>query len=92
MSRSSNFVNVTDIVPTAASDLWADMVPHHGIVIITGLRPEGGEAIHIIHNTDAPIWTLIGMLEAVKSDLVGVYQQAEFRRSRDGDEEDYEEE
>lgn len=90
MSRSNNFINVTDIVPSAASDLWSDMVPHHGIVIITGLRPEGGEAIHIIHNTDAPIWTLIGMLEAVKSDLVNVYQQADFRRSRDDDEEDYE--
>lgn len=85
------YVNVTDIVPNAASDLWSEMVPHHGIVIISGLRPNGGEAIHVIHNTDAPVWTLIGMLEAVKADLVWMFQQVEYRRNRD-DEDDYDEE
>lgn len=84
-----SFVDVTDLVPPAASDLWSTMVPHHGIVIISGLRPEGGEAIHVIHNTDAPAWTLIGMLEAVKSDLLYMFQQVEYRRTEDGNEEEY---
>ena len=82
------FVNVCDIMPEAASALWTSMVPHHGILIISGLRPEGGEAIHVIHNTDAPVWTLIGMLEAVKSDLIHLFQQVDYRKEFDG-EEDY---
>ena len=85
-----SFVNITDIVPKAAFELWEDMIPHHGIVILSGLRPEGGEAIHVIHNTDAPVWTLIGMLEAVKADLIYLFQQVEYRRSGNGDEEEYE--
>lgn len=86
------FVSATDVVPEAVSTLWPEMVPHHGISIITGLRPEGGEAIHVIHNTDAPVWTLIGMLEAVKADLIFMFQQVDYKRNTNDDDDDYYEE
>lgn len=81
----SNFIAVSphDMVPPAASNLWPEMLPVHGLAIITGLRPNGGEAVHVVHNTDAPLWVLIGLLETVRADLLNCWQSESYDASEE---------
>lgn len=81
-------VTPTEMVPPAASDLWSEMMPVHGISIIVGIRPNGREAVHVVHNSDAPIWVLIGLLDSVRQDLLNVWQNDNYV----GTEEDEDEE
>ncbi len=62
-------VSPDQLWPPAAFERWADTVPVHGITILDGIRPEGNRAVHVIHDTDAPIWVLVGLLKCVLADL-----------------------
>lgn len=62
------------------------MLPVHGITIIAGIRPEGREAVHVLHNTDAPLWVLIGLLDSVRQDLLNMWQTDNY--VGDGEEEE----
>lgn len=57
------------MVPPVASALWPEMVPNHGLTIIAGLRPEGGESLHIVCSSNTPPWVLLGMMEMAIADL-----------------------
>lgn len=76
-------VSPTEMVPPAASALWPEMLPVHGVSIVVGLRPNGSEAVHVIHNSDAPLWVLIGLLESVKQDLVRCWQEDHYEASEE---------
>ena len=78
-------VTADEMVPPAAYALWTQMVPHHGITIVAGLREEGQEAIHVVYNTDTPPWVLIGLLESVKSDLIALWQDSHYSKDEDPD-------
>lgn len=62
------------MVPPVASQLWPEMLPHHGIALIAGLRPDGREALHVVYSTDTPPWVLIGMLSSVQADITAAWQ------------------
>ena len=62
-------VSADDLCPDAIFDRWPDTVPVHGITILDALRPEGNRALHVVHDTAAPIWVLIGMVRSVLADL-----------------------
>jgi len=67
----SNMVNVSpdQMVPPIASALWPEVVPNHGLTIIAGLRPDGGESLHVVCSTNTPPWVLLGMMEMAIADL-----------------------
>jgi hypothetical protein len=71
-------VSPTDMIPPAASDLWNDIIPVHGITIIVGIRPSGREAVHVVHNSEAPVWVLIGLLDSVRHDLLNMWQDDNY--------------
>jgi hypothetical protein len=63
-------VSASDLVPTVVAEHWAEAIPIHGMVILDAMRPpDGGRALHVVHDTGCPPWTLIGMLRAVCADL-----------------------
>jgi len=62
-------VSSDEMVPPVASSMWPEMVPNHGLTIISGLRPDGGEALHIVCSSNTPPWVLLGMMEMAISDL-----------------------
>jgi hypothetical protein len=74
---SLDHVSPDELVPPIGASLWPEMVPHHGVTIVAGLRPDGGETLHIACSTDTPPWVLVGMLKLAVADLVaatsGVY-------------------
>jgi hypothetical protein len=55
--------------PEELWDLWPDTVPVHGITVLDALRPDGNRAVHVVHDTGAPIWVLVGLLRCVLADL-----------------------
>jgi hypothetical protein len=62
-------VSADELCPQAVVDRWPDAVPIHGITILDAIRPDGRRALHVCHDTDAPMWVLIGLLKCVLSDL-----------------------
>jgi hypothetical protein len=62
-------VSADELWPDAIFDRWPETVPVHGITILDGIRPDGRRAVHVCHDTDAPMWVLIGLLRCVLSDL-----------------------
>lgn len=62
-------VNPEDLCSESIFERWPDTVPVHGITILDALRPEGNRALHVVHDSSAPIWVLIGMVRSVLSDL-----------------------
>ena len=62
-------VEAADLWPAAVVDRWPDTVPVHGITILDAIRPDGNRAVHVCHDTDAPMWVLIGLLKCVLADL-----------------------
>lgn len=88
MPSEMNGVSPTDMVPPAASKLWQEIMPVHGISIIVGIRPEGRQAVHVVHDTDAPIWVLIGLLDSVRHDLLSLWQTDSYVTSEEDDEEE----
>jgi len=62
-------VNASDLWPDAVFERWPDTIPVHGITILDALRPDGHHGLHVIHNTGAPIWVLVGMLKCILADL-----------------------
>lgn len=79
-------VAATDLWPEAVFDRWPDTVPVHGITILDAMRPEGNRAVHVIHDTDAPIWVLIGLLKCVLSDLEARWVGQQYQDVDDTDE------
>lgn len=59
----------TDLWPDAVFDRWPDTIPVHGITILDALRPDGHRGLHVVHDTGAPPWVLIGMVRCVLADL-----------------------
>lgn len=76
-------VTAHDLVPSYMSDRWPDSIPMHTVVLMAGIRPDGAHGLHAVHNTDAPIWVLIGMLRAVLSDLEHRWADAAWVESDD---------
>jgi len=62
-------VSADELCPQAVVDRWPEAVPIHGITIVDAIRPDGRRALHVCHDTDAPIWVLIGMVRSVLADL-----------------------
>ena len=62
-------VSPDDLCPPAVFDRWPDTIPVHGITILDAVRPEGNRAVHVVHDSDAPIWVLVGLLKCVLADL-----------------------
>jgi len=62
-------VEAADLWSEAIFDRWPDTVPIHGITILDAIRPDGHRAVHVAHDTDAPIWVLVGLLRCVIADL-----------------------
>ena len=85
MASDIGQVAPSEMIPPAASKLWPEMVPVHGITLVVGIRPDGNQALHVVYDTEAPPWVLIGLLETVKGDLLKYWQQMEYD---DGDEEE----
>jgi hypothetical protein len=71
-------VGPDEMMPPAAEKLWPQIVPNHGLTIVTGLRPEGTEAIHVVYSDQTPPWVLMGLLESVKADLVALWQERDY--------------
>jgi len=67
-----------EMVPPIAEKLWPQIVPNYGLTILTGLRPEGSEAIHVVYSDNTSPWVLIGLLESVKADLIGLWQDRDY--------------
>lgn len=84
----ASHITAHDLVPKYMSDNWPDSIPMQTIVIMAGLRPDGAHGLHAVHNTDAPIWVLIGMLRAVLADLEHTWADASWITNDDEDEED----
>lgn len=76
-----------DLIPAPMSDLWPDSVPVHAITVAVALRPDGKQAIQVLHNSDAPLWVLLGMLECVTADLRSAWVSAGWGDSNDDDDE-----
>ena len=72
-------------VPPCASESWPEMVPNHGITIIAGLRPDGGEALHVVTSSNSPPWTIIGMLKCVMDDLETYWRDIQYGFNEDDD-------
>ena len=64
-----NHVEPVDLCPPAITERWPDTIPVHGITILDALRPDGARALHVLHDTEAPMWVLIGLLKCVLADL-----------------------
>jgi hypothetical protein len=62
-------VSADELCPPAVADRWPEAVPVHGITILDAIRPDGRRALHVCHDTDAPMWVLIGLLKCVLADL-----------------------
>ena len=71
-------VSPDEVTPQVAHRLWKNMVPHHGITIISGIREDGNECLHSVYSDGTPPWVLIGMLETVKEDLQLMWQAMTF--------------
>lgn len=67
-------VSPDEMVPPAALRLWPDMIANHGVTIVAGLREDGSEQLHMIFSTNTPPWALMGMLQAVLSDVTAMWQ------------------
>lgn len=67
-----------DLVPAAIADWWQDSIPVHSLVLIDAIRPDGAHGLHAVHDTDAPVWVLIGMLRAVLVDLEHRWADADW--------------
>ena len=48
------------------------------LVLIDAIRPDGAHGLHAVHDTDAPVWVLIGMLRAVLVDLEHRWAEADW--------------
>jgi len=57
-------IHTDQMVPPAVTDAWPDMVPSHGLSIVTGLCPDGSERLMVACSTHTPPWVLLGLLEA----------------------------
>ena len=77
-----------DIVPEAMSDLWPDSVPVHAVTIAAVLRPDGKQAIQVLHNSDATVWVLLGMLECVSADLRDAWVSYSWSNGADDDDDE----
>jgi hypothetical protein len=62
-------VEAAHLWPPALFEQWPDTVPMHGITILDALRPNGDRAVHVVHDTEAPVWVLVGLLKCVLADL-----------------------
>lgn len=74
-----------DIVPESMSTLWPDSVPVHAITVAAVLRPDGKQAIQVLHNSDATVWVLLGMLECVSADLRSAWVSYGWSEENDDD-------
>jgi hypothetical protein len=75
----------TDVVPPVAYKMWPEIVPSHGVTIISGIRPEGTEALHLVYSSETPPWVLIGMLKTVMDDLTHAWQSQGYIGSGEDD-------
>lgn len=66
-------------MPQAGLELWPNIVPTAGLVIISGLTKDGGHALHVLHDSDSPLWTLIGMLRGVEADLLDSWVEMKYQ-------------
>lgn len=78
-------VSAQDMMPPAASELWPEAVPVHGLTIVAALRPDGAQALHVLYDSDSPAWVLIGMLDAVRRDFLDAWSEASYRDEDDDD-------
>lgn len=62
-------VEAAHLWPQALFDQFPDTVPMHGITILDALRADGNRAVHVVHDTGAPVWILVGLLKCVLADL-----------------------
>ena len=72
-------IAASDLMPEAGLELWPDIVPTGGIVIISGLTRDGIHALHVLHDSDSPLWHLIGMLRGVEADLLETWVDIKYR-------------
>jgi hypothetical protein len=77
-------ISPTDLMPKAGLELWPNIIPTAGIVIISGLTPDGKHALHVLHDGDSAPWVLIGMVKAVEADLIDTW--VDMKYVIDGDE------
>lgn len=77
-----------DIVPEAMSTLWPDSVPVHAMTIAAVLRPDGKQAIQVLHNSDATVWVLLGMLDCVSADLRDAWVSYSWKEADDDDDDE----
>lgn len=85
-----NIVHVTpaELTPAAASELWPDMVPVAGIVIIAGLTKDGGHSLHVLHDNDSSSWAHIGMLRSVEADMLAAWVDQRYHIDIEFDDEE----
>jgi|DEB0MinimDraft_3_1074331.scaffolds.fasta_scaffold07956_3 hypothetical protein len=76
-----------DIVPSAMADMWPESVPVHAVSVAAVIRPDGRQAIQVLHSSDAPIWVLLGMLECVCADLRSAWIDVSWTDSDEVDDE-----
>jgi len=75
------YLSPQDIVPSAMCDIWPESVPVHAITVAATLRPDGKQAIQVLHSSDAPLWVLLGMLECVCADLRSTWVDVDWTDS-----------
>jgi hypothetical protein len=59
----------SDLVTDTVAAEWPESVPVHAVVIVDGLHKSGKHALQVVHDTDCPMWVLIGMLRSVLVDI-----------------------
>ncbi len=84
-------LTAVDLIAPAIADQWPDAIPTCTMVLMTGIRPDGAHGLHAVHNTDAPIWVLIGMLRCVLTDLEHRWADAEWVEDDSEDDDGFDE-
>ena len=62
-------VTAQDLIPKVVGEQWHDTIPMHTVLVVDALRPDGARGLHVIHDSGAPAWVLIGMLRSILADL-----------------------
>lgn len=80
-------INLTpqDLIPKIVGDQWNDTVPMHTVLVVDALRPDGARGLHVIHDSGAPAWVLIGMLRSILADLEHRWTAADYIDDEDDD-------
>ena len=78
-------LNASDIIPDAVAEHWQDSIPVHALLVIDAIRGDGSHGLHVVHDSGAPPWVLIGMMRSILVDLEARWVGEEWMVNDDED-------